>query len=637
MLTLLRESIGTWVAKVFILLLVASFGVWGVSGAIVGGSSASVVEVGSTSVSANDYVLAYERARFGFSQQVGRLLTREEARAVGIDNNVMAQLVSGALLDESSRKLGLGLSDKSLASLIGEDAAFHDASGNFNRQVLQQQLRNLGMSEKDYIKNRQSVAIRNQLLEGVSANTQVPQAYIEAYDKYRNEKRVFEYVVLSDKLLGKAASPDEAQIKAYYDKNKTNYMAPEYRKIVIVKLEANDIANEEAITPEEIKDEYELRKSNYTVDEKRTIQQLKLEDEAQGKSILEKIKAGETFEAILEGLGKSDADINLGDYTKSGLPDTNVGNAAFGLKLNELSDVVTGIFGPVLLRVTQITAESVKPLKEVEADLRTRLALVKANDELFDIHDQLEDERAAGDNLSEAAKKVQLKPRILTMIDASGKLQDGTLVKDLPESAKLLRESFQTSEGVETDPISIGSSGFVWYEVLEVTSERQKDLSEVKDDVTKSWSANEKATAVEKLAIDLQKKLNDGDDFATSYAAIIAKSVGGEANASKLDKSAELSREDSSDDLSRTAVRAGFAIANEKTALAPGNKAGEQIVLKVIEIIGGAGNSVGPEEKDRLDASIGEDLLNQLIGDLRQREDVVISQSAIVAAQNLIR
>ena len=210
------------------------------------------------------------------------------------------------------------------------------------------------------------------------------------------------------------------------------------------------------------------------VDEKRTIQQLKLEDEAQGKTILEKIKAGETFEAVLEGLGKSETDINLGEYTKSGLPDTNVGTAAFDLKLNELSDVVTGIFGPVLLRVTQITAASVKPLKDVEADLRTRLALVKANDELFDIHDQLEDERAAGDTLSEAAKKVQLKPRILTMIDASGKLEDGTLVKDLPESAKLLSESFQTSEGVETDPISIGSSGFVWYEVLEVISNARK-------------------------------------------------------------------------------------------------------------------------------------------------------------------
>ena len=637
MLTLLRKSIGGWVAKIFILLLVASFGVWGVSGAIIGGLSGSVIQVGKTSVSANDYALAYERARFGLSRQIGRLLTREEARIFGIETNVITQLLSGAVLDESARKMGLGLSDKNLASLIGEDKAFQDASGNFNRRVLTEQLRQLRISESDYVENRQAVAVRNQLLEGISANTKTPQAYIEAFDAYRNEKRLFEYVVLSPDVLTETPTPTPQDISAHFDKNKSDYVAPEYRKIVIVKLEAEDVADAESITPEEVAKAYEEQKSGFTQDEKRTIQQLSLDDDAQGNAILKRINEGEPFTAILEEMGKTEKQITIGEYTEKNLPDTSVGKVAFALELNKVSEVVTGIFGPVLLRVTNITAESVKPLAEVESDLRKRLAITKAADELFDIHDKLEDERAAGDNLTEAAAKVNLTSRTIEKIDSKGRDENGELVADIPQSAKLVGEAFKTAEGVEADPISLGSSGFVWYEVKEIISERQKKLEEVSELVSKSWIEEKTASAVEKIATDLNSRLTSGEEFAAALAGILPTSTETETKVATVEKSVEMSREDTSDDLGKTAIRAGFAIAGQKTTLAVGAKKGTHVVLKVSNIIKGEGNSVGPAEIKRLDEAVGDDLLNQLISDLRDKETVTVNQSAVLAAQNLIR
>ncbi len=636
MLTLLRKSVGTWVAKIFILLLVASFGVWGVSGAIIGGLSGSVIQVGKTLVSPNDYVLAYERARYGLSRQFGRLLTREEIRAFGIDANVMTQLLSGAVLDESARKIGLGLSDRNLASLIGEDETFQDASGNFDRRVLTQQLRQLGMSESDYVENRQAVAVRNQLLEGISSNAKTPQVFIDAYDSYRNEKRVFEYVVLSPDLLTQSPSPTPQDISSHYDKNKTDYVAPEYRKIIVVKLEAEDISDPDSITAEEVAEEYEARKSGFTVEEKRSIQQLALDDDAQGKEILKRLADGELFVNILQELGKTEEEVNIGEYAKKDLPDANVGEAAFALKLNEMSDVVDGVFGPVLLRVTQISAESVKPLSEVEDDLRKRLALAKASEELFEIHDKLEDERAAGDNLSEAAAKVQLTPRTLEKIDAGGRDEKGNAVTDLPKSTKLLGEAFKTAEGVEADPVSIGNSGFIWYEAKEVFPERQKKLEEVKDEVSGNWVEQTTSSSVEKIASDLLSRLNSGEEFAAAYNGILPDATA-EQNKGKIEKSAELSREDTSDDLGTAAIKAGFAIAGQKTAMAVGNKKGSHIVLKVVDIIGSESNSTGPDEITRLDNAVADDLLSQLIGDLRGKETVTIDQNAIIAAQNLIR
>src|SRR5690606_27648221 len=125
MLDSLRKAAGTWVAKLLLMLLVASFAVWGISDQIVsGGGSNNVVTVGGSSVSAMEYRLAYDRQVNVMSQQFGRRLTREQLTAFGIDDQVLAQLVAGTVLDEQARTLGLGLSKDRLASLTAEDPAF---------------------------------------------------------------------------------------------------------------------------------------------------------------------------------------------------------------------------------------------------------------------------------------------------------------------------------------------------------------------------------------------------------------------------------------------------------------------------------------------------------------------------------
>ena len=58
----LRNAAGTWVAKLLLLLLVVSFAVWGISGQMVGGFGGNaVITAGGTTVSPNEYRLAYDR------------------------------------------------------------------------------------------------------------------------------------------------------------------------------------------------------------------------------------------------------------------------------------------------------------------------------------------------------------------------------------------------------------------------------------------------------------------------------------------------------------------------------------------------------------------------------------------------
>jgi peptidyl-prolyl cis-trans isomerase D len=134
MLDTLRKGASTWVAKLLLGILVISFGVWGISGQFLGGAGSSVLTAGGTSVSVDEYRLAYDRQINVLSRQLGSRVTREQANALGLDRQVLSQLIAGALLDEPASEMALGLSKDKLAQLTAEDPAFHGPDGSFNRQ-----------------------------------------------------------------------------------------------------------------------------------------------------------------------------------------------------------------------------------------------------------------------------------------------------------------------------------------------------------------------------------------------------------------------------------------------------------------------------------------------------------------------
>lgn len=631
MLSMLRNSTSGWLAKIFIFLLVASFAVYGVSASFFSNSTGSVISVGETKVDLLDYRLAYERQVNQLSQSLGTRLTTEQARAFGVEQSVLANLTTGAVLDENSRKMGLGISSDKLAAEIGKDDSFNDATGNFSRDQLRRVLNNIGMSENDYVNNRKSVAIRNQLLEGVSNSAKLPNSFFELVAKSQGEKRVFDYltVTAADVKDRKTAKPED--LKKYYEDNLATYKAPQYRKAKIVKLEAADIVDEAAVTGDEIAEEYESKKASYTSAEKRKIQQLVFTNSAKAEAAVKRIKEGEAFETIMAEEGKTDKDVDLGGLlAKTGIPDDNIANAAFGLKLNETSDLVDGLFGQVLLRAIEIQPENVKPLDEVEAELRKAIALTKAEDLIFDTHDRFEDERAAGEDLETSAKNVGLIVRTVEAIDRTGRDIEGNIINDLPASQKLIAEIFDTDEATETDPISIGSSGFVWFEVDKITEERQKPQDEVSEQLAKDWDEAELNKAVGLLADAIQVNINDGGSFVDAAKDLLA--LDEDAAKARILKSEPLLASDTSKDLNQAAVQAAYADKLNAAIVADAVEGNGKIVLKIVEVQENAPLPVAANIQEQLNGNLSNDLLVGLVNELRTKQEVYVNQAAVNAA-----
>lgn len=624
----MRNASGGWLTKIFLFLLAASFAVFGVSASIFSGPGSSVISVGETTVDVLDYRLAYSNQVNAISRQLGTQITTAQAANFGVPQTVLNNLTSGAVLDENTRKMGLGISKEKLAEMIGDDTSFHDASGNFSRFQLQSVLRQIGMSEDQYLKNRTSVAVRSQLIQGVAQNTKLPDVFYEILGKSRAEKRIFEYATITANDIVPITEPSDSELQTFYDDNKINYQAPEYRKVTIVKLQAADIADEAGVTKDEIEAEYEVTKTIYTKPETRDIQQLVFTDRTKAEAVIKRIKAGVSYDDIIAEQKKTTADVSLGNLAKTGISDNNIADAAFALPLNEVSDVVDGLFGAVIIRVVEINPQSIKPLADVESDLRKTIALRLALDSIDDTHDKIVDDRAAGETLIDAAKLSNLTVRNIETIDSTGRDINGALIKNLPEIRKLIADIFSTAEGVEAAPTPIGADGYVWFEVEKIIETRLKPLNEVKAEAITDYKAEETDKAVEALAISVQEKLTSGMSFET----ILKDITKSEDVSARIQKSASLLRTDTSADLNGSAVRSGFSIKKGKTSVSDNNDTTGKIVLTVSEIIVGEKQDIKQANKDQQDGALQNDLLTALVDSLQSKQTVSINQEAIAAA-----
>ncbi|RUX48671.1 MAG: peptidylprolyl isomerase [Mesorhizobium sp.] len=628
MLGILRNAAGTWVAKALLSLLVISFAVWGISGRLSGtlGGHHSVITAGGTAVSINEYRLAYDRQISVMSQQFGQRITREQAQALGIDNQVLAQLVSGAVLDEQARKLGLGLSKDRLAELTREDPAFKGPSGQFDRRTFEYLLRQIGMRPEDYLKNRAQVAVRQQIVEAVSDGLKAPQTFLKAVALYRGEDRTIDYLTLPKTLVEPIEAPSDSVLQTYFDANKKAYAAPEYRKFSYVRLEPQDIMDPTAVTDPQISDDYNKNKGRYTTPEMRTIEQLVFKTPDAAKAAFDSLKAGATFDKLVTAEGKTQADTLLGTLAKDKIADKAVADAAFKLAANEVSPVVQGAFGPVLLRVTEIKPEVVKPLAEVSDQIRKDLALGEASRILLDVHDSYEDTRASGSSLADAAAKLKLKVVTVDAIDRTGQRPDDTIVKDLPESADLIKAVFVAEPGTENEGLTTADNGFVFYEVGSITPARDRTLDEVRQKVVADWTAAETEKRLAAKADELEKRLKAGATLDV---------IAGELKLEKQTKRG-LKREADDADFGKEGAAEMFGVGEGGTGLIPSPTGDGQILYKVAEVFEPAGadaSSVPDDAQKSFTAGMSDDLLDQLVAQLQTQYDVRIDQTAVTQAQ----
>ncbi|MDQ0455931.1 peptidyl-prolyl cis-trans isomerase D [Rhizobium paknamense] len=626
----MRKAAHTWIVKGLLLLLVASFGIWGISHTVLQDTSDTVIKVGSQSINSNEFRLAYRRQISDLSRRFGTQLSTEQARSLGIESQVYAQLVAGAALDQLASDMNLGLSQDRLAQLIADDPAFKNTNGQFDRQLFSSRLRNSGIREQDYITERSKVAVRSQIVDATAEGFKAPKVLVDALKLYRQESRSVDYLILTAASIDPIKAPDDATLQKWFDGVKARYRAPEYRSFSYVKLEPADIANTAAITDDQIAKEYEAKKARYEVPGTRTLEQLTFQTRELADAAAASLKNGKTFDQLVADQGKSATDVLLGEFKKDELPDQKIADAAFAVaKDGDTTPVVEGAFGPVILRVTNIKPSRLKSLDEVKDQIRQDLAASAAVQDINNVHDQFEDLRASGSSLEEAASKLNLKAVKVDGVDRQGADKAGNDLSSLPQKAELLKSVFETEVGGEALPLNLGTTGYLWLDVTNVEPARDRSLDEVKDKAVKDWTAEQQKQALGAKAESLRKDAENGkslQDIATQLGITVETKSG-------------LKRDTDDPVLGPAAVVAAFRGPVGTLAAAAGADPLTQILMKVTDV------QTEPTSTDALDQSdqqvtalanaAGDDILDQMVNQLQSNYGVTINQA--MAQQAMVR
>src|SRR5213594_886661 len=128
MLRGMRKASSNWLGKIIMAVvmgvLIISFGVWGIADIFKGFGQSTVAKIGRTEISLNEFRQIYTDRLQQISRQFGRPLSPDQARAFGLDRQVLQQTIAEAALDEEARRTGLAQSQEETMRLIYSDPNF---------------------------------------------------------------------------------------------------------------------------------------------------------------------------------------------------------------------------------------------------------------------------------------------------------------------------------------------------------------------------------------------------------------------------------------------------------------------------------------------------------------------------------
>ncbi|WP_407170245.1 SurA N-terminal domain-containing protein [Bradyrhizobium sp. ORS 111] len=577
MLRGMRKASSNWLGKTIMAVvmgvLIVSFGIWGIADIFRGFGQSTLAKVGGTEISAEQFRQIYTDRLQQLGRQFGRPLTPEQARAFGIDRQVLQQTLAEAALDEQARRMGLNQSDAEVLRTIYNDPTFKGLNGQFDPQRFQAVIRNYGYTEGRFIAEQRHVGLRRQIAGTVSAGVAPPKSMVEALTRFQNEQRSIDYISLGAAQAGTIDPPSPEALAAYFEEHKTQFRAPEYRKISFVAITPEAIGRWETVSDDDAKKIFEQRRDQLSTPEKREVSQIVFPNVEEAQAARARITSGTTFDDIAKERKLNLSDVNLGLVPKSAILDPEVGNAAFSMASGEVSQPVQGQFGVALVKIGKIEPGVTSSYENVAAKIKSEIATERARAKVAELRDKMEDERGGGASVVEAAQKLGLTPVTVDAVDRSGRLPNGQPAPNIPNGLDVVSQAFNSDVGVDNDPIQF-EGGYVWYDVLGTTPSRERNLDEVRPQVEAKWREDQISSRLRTKATDIVQKLDSGSKLADEAAAAGVK----------VETAADFRRDATPPGVPAAVVTAAFRTAKDGSAQTPVAGGSQWIVFRVTNV-----------------------------------------------------
>lgn len=511
------KGVVAWFVVVLLVLAFAAFGVPELSDL----TKQSALKIGKEGFSKVEIQNEFNREVAARRAQNDGGYTREDAINQGLPNQIVANMATRSALTQEARRLGLVMPSELVREVLNTDERFKNpATDKFDAdwlaRVLQQYDLNLALFRQTVTED----LLRDQLISAVSRGPQTPDIFKEGIALREIERRDLTYVIVTDEMAGIPEEPTPQTLQAYYEENSAAYMAPEMRSFLLLEVTNKSFEDDATISEELIRERYEAgRERLYSTPEKRTLYQLTYPSEAEAIAAAEALRQGGDFEDLAKERGLSLEAATSKDAAKRDLLDPNVAEAAFAADLaaGGVAGPISGLFGFVVLQISDITPAETQSYEDVRDDIRSGMLVSDTRKRVYDVIEQIENEQDAGAGLVSAAEAAGLEARAVGPVDAFSFGPGGEIIADL--SGDVLKEAFALNEGDESTAVKFSDdSGYFFVAVTEVQPEAVKPFELVEDTVAGDWRTQERQQRIADAAGQVRTSLAGGATFDDAVA-----------------------------------------------------------------------------------------------------------------------
>jgi len=264
----------------------------------------------------------------------------------------------------------------------------------------------------------------NKLRNLVSASASVTDTEVRQQFDKQNTKVKFDYAFFKRDDILKSLHPAEAELKAYYDRNKNTYVnsIPEKRQLKYVVIDNAKLLSQTQVTQHDLESYYDQHRDQYRVPEQVNVRHILIKtplpgpdgkvdqkaiDAARAKAedVLKQVKSGGSFAELAKKYSDDPGSAKLGGslgWIGKGRTVPEFEKAAFSLPKGSTSDLVQSSYGFHIIHVDDKQEAHVKSLDEVKSQIEPLIKQQKAAQEAQKQADQLLNE-ARSSSLDKAA------------------------------------------------------------------------------------------------------------------------------------------------------------------------------------------------------------------------------------------
>ena len=500
---------------ILFLLIIPSFVLFGLEGySRFNDKGAVVAKVNGNKINQTDWDAAHkrevDRIRASMPNIDAKLFDTAEAKYATLERLVRDQVISAA-----AQKLQLVASDTRLARELQQSpaiAALRTADGKLDMERYKQLAASQGMTPEMFEMQVRADLSNRQVIQGVQASAYATSAQTQtAMNAFMQRREVQIMNFPAADFLGKVTVSD-ADLQAYYDKNKDKYQSSESADIEYIVLDIESLRQSITLNEQDLKSYYEQNLQRLSSKEERRASHILItasKDSPEAEKKIARAKAEELLK-LVKAKPSSFADVarknsqDPGSAVKGGDLDffgrgamvKAFEDAAFSMRKSDISDLVESEFGYHIIQLTDIKAakaqsfESLRP--SMDADLKKQQAQRKYAEmaETFSntVYEQSDSLKPVADKLKLNIQKANQVAR--QAVQAKGVLSHPGLLQALFSEASLQKQ--RNTEAIEVAPSTLVSARVVKHQPAATLP-----LAEVKDFVKRALT-QEKASEMAK-------------------------------------------------------------------------------------------------------------------------------------------